>query len=120
MATIYKLGLIDAPWKYDNEQQNDPKRGGIQYPTLSMKELAEIPIGKAFAADSVLFVWVTFPKLVDSFYEQYNPLSIIHHWGFRPVTVAFVWVKLYARALKRIPLNVDKEDWPYYHRDDLS
>lgn len=119
MATIYKLGLIDAPWKYDNEQQNDPKRGGITYPTLSMEELYTLPLGKAFAADSILFVWVTFPKLVDSFYEQYNPLSIIHHWGFRPVTVAFVWVKLYARALKRIPFNLDTEDGSYYHKDDF-
>lgn len=115
----YKLGIVDPPWKYDNMQQNDPKRGGITYPTLTMKELYDIPLGKAFNPDSILFIWVTLPKLVDSFYESYNPLSIIHQWGFRPVTIAFVWVKLYARAFKRIPFNLDKEDWPYYHRDDF-
>ena len=98
MATIYKLRLIDAPWKYDNEQQNDPKRGGIQYPTLSMKDLAEIPIGKAFDKDSVIVVWTTFPKLMDFYYEKYNPITVINAWGFRPVTALFVWVKLNRNA----------------------
>ena len=91
---LYKLGLVDAPWKYDNMQQNDPKRGGITYPTLTMKELYDIPLGNAFDKDSILVVWVTHPKLMDSFYEKYNPLSIIGSWGFRPVTTLFTWVKL--------------------------
>jgi len=101
----YSLGLIDPPYKYDNAQQNDPKRGGITYPTLTMKELYDIPIGKVFADDSLLVVWVTFPKLMDTYYAskekvggvksnaEYNPLSIIRNWGFRPITTLFVWIK---------------------------
>jgi len=103
---MYKLGLIDPPWSYDNKQQNDPKRGGITYPVLTMKELYDIPIGKAFEKDSILVVWVTHPKLMDTYYSskekvggiksatEYNPLSIIRQWGFRPITTLFVWVKL--------------------------
>lgn len=94
----YKLGLIDAPWQYDNQQQNDPARGGITYPTLSMKDLAEIPIGKAFDEDSIIVTWCTFPKLMDQYYELYDPLFIIRHWGFRPVTALFVWVKTNKRG----------------------
>lgn len=89
----YKLGLLDCPWQYDNKQQNDPARGGITYPTLTMKELYDIPIGNAFEKDSLLVSWVTFPKLMDEYYEEYSPLSIIRKWGFRPVTALFVWVK---------------------------
>lgn len=99
----YKLGLLDPPWTYDNKQQNNPKRGGITYPTLTMEDLYHIPLYKAFDDDSIIIVWVTSPKLVDSYYsgkekvdgskEGYNPLSIINAWGFRPVTFLFVWVK---------------------------
>ncbi len=94
----YRLGIIDAPWEYDNKQQNDPKRGGITYPTLSMKELADIPIGKAFDKDSIIVVWATFPKIMDFYYEKYNPITVIMAWGFRPVTTLFVWVKLNRNA----------------------
>ncbi len=90
----YRLGLLDPPWAYDNKQQNDPKRGGITYETLSMKDLYDIPIGDAFEKDSGIIVWVTMPKLLDQYYEKYDPLNIIRHWGFRPVTVLFVWIKL--------------------------
>lgn len=89
----YRLGVIDSPWLYDNQQQNDPKRGGITYPTLTMEELWNIPIGNAFQKDSGLVVWVTAPKLLDQYYEKYDPISIIRQWGFRPVTLLFVWVK---------------------------
>jgi site-specific DNA-methyltransferase (adenine-specific) len=90
----YELGLLDPSWEYDNKQQNDPKRGGITYDTLSMEELYNIPLGNAFADNSILVTWVTAPKLMDEYYEKYNPISIIRNWGFRPVTFLFVWVKL--------------------------
>lgn len=89
----YRLGLLDPAWSYDNKQQNDPARGGIQYSTLSMKELYDLPIGDCMGKDSGLVVWITFPKLCDQYYEKYDPLSIIRNWGYRPVTAIFVWVK---------------------------
>lgn len=91
---MYKLGILDPPWTYDNKQQNDPKRGGITYPVLTMEDLWNIPIGNAFDKDSIIVVWVTAPKLMDEYYEKYNPISIIRNWGFRPVTFIFTWVKL--------------------------
>lgn len=106
MRKRYSLVLADPPWLYDNKQQNDPARGGIQYPSMTMKELHDIPIYKAMEDNSLLVCWVTMPKLVDSFYAGkekvggkvnkgiYNPLSIMHAWGFRPVTVLFTWIKL--------------------------
>lgn len=127
----YKLGLIDCPWLYDNKQQNDPKRGGITYPTLTMKELYDIPMGRAFDKDSVIIVWVTHPKLMDTYYSSkekvggiksnaaYNPLSIIRQWGFRPITTLFVWVKLNPNARKNLPFGIESEDWPYYHKNDF-
>jgi len=91
---MFSLGLLDPPWQYDNQQQNDPARGGITYPTLTMKDLYHIPIGTLFLPDSLLVTWVTFPKLMDQYYEKYDPLSIIRNWGFRPITALFVWAKV--------------------------
>lgn len=108
----YALGLVDCPWEYDNKQQNDPKRGGITYPTLTMKELYHLPIGNAFLPNSVLVCWITFPKLMDQYYETYDPLSIIRNWGFRPVTTLFVWIKLNRRAF-----IVSEGNNPYWDED---
>lgn len=107
----YKLGLIDPPWLYDNQQQNDPKRGGITYPTLTMEELANIPIGDAFEKDSVIVVWATFPKIMDLHYEKHSPITVIREWGFRPVTVLFTWVKLNKNArIQAIDTGGDYEE----------
>ncbi len=102
----YSLILADPPWQYDNKQQNDPTRGGITYPQMTMQELYDLPMQTIAADNSVLVLWVTFPKLMDTYYaskervsgvkneQQYHPLSIIRQWGFRPVTTLFVWIKL--------------------------
>lgn len=78
---------------YDNQQQNDPARGGLQYPTLSMEQLYHLPVHKLAKDNSILVCWVTFPKLFDQYYEKYDPISIIRSWGFRPVTTLLVWIK---------------------------
>jgi N6-adenosine-specific RNA methylase IME4 len=115
----YDVILADAPWTYDNAQMNDAARGGIQYPVMSMKELAALPIYKAAQDNSIMFFWVTLPKLMDSMYEIPNPLSIIHSWGFRPVTAAFVWIKLNKNARIDLPFDFNSEDWPWYHKDSF-
>lgn len=90
---MYDVILADCPWEYDNQQQNDPARGGITYPPLSMQSLAELPVYKIANENSILFFWATFPKLCDKYYEKYDPLEVIRTWGFRPVTAAFIWIK---------------------------
>lgn len=95
----YAFGVIDPPWGYANKQENDPKRGGITYPTLRMDELYHLPIGNIFQSDATIVVWVTSPKLVDQHYEEYDPISVIRAWGFKPATIGFVWVKTYKRAV---------------------
>jgi len=120
----YKLGLVDPPWTYDNAQQNDPARGGIIYPTLTMEELYNIPLGSAFEDNSILVVWVTTPKLIDSFYvgkekvggskQGHSPLSIINQWGFRPVTALFAWIKTNKRGLA-IYEDTNLEEYDEYY-----
>lgn len=89
----YDFGVLDPCWQYDNLQGNDPKRGGITYPTLTMEELYNIPVGNAFNDNAIIVVWCTWPKICDQYYEKYDPMSIIRNWNFRPVTALLVWVK---------------------------
>jgi N6-adenosine-specific RNA methylase IME4 len=87
----YDILYIDCPWLYDNQQQNDPARGGKVYDTLSMNELVQLPIEMIAAPNCVIAAWWTGPKLIEA-------MPVWCAWqalGFRPVTsTLFVWVKL--------------------------
>jgi N6-adenosine-specific RNA methylase IME4 len=87
----YSLILADCPWKYNDEQGNDPARGGITYKTLEMKDIYNLPVHNIAEDNSILVFWVTLPKLTDT---PYDAFSIMRNWGFKPVTGLFVWVKL--------------------------
>lgn len=103
----YRLSILDCPWDYDNKQKNDPARGGIRYPTLTMQELYDLPLGDCMEKDSGIVVWCTSPKLCDSHYNKLAPLNIIQKWGYRPVTFLFVWVKTNKNAI--VP-DLDSDD----------
>jgi N6-adenosine-specific RNA methylase IME4 len=49
-------------------------------------ELRALPIGEIADRNSMLFLWVTMPKLNEVF-------DLIKAWGFEYKTVAFTWVK---------------------------
>jgi len=72
---------------YEDQQNNDPARGGITYAVLSDDELAKIPIGDLGAKDSIMLCWITAPKIESG-------LQLMRLWGYRPTTAALVWIKL--------------------------
>ena len=82
----YKIIYADPPWKYDDGGCN----GGTsdKYPTMTCEELCNIPISDLLAADDcVLFIWGTYPKLIEV-------LKVIEAWGFKYKSIAFQWIKL--------------------------
>jgi len=88
MKNKYQIIYADPPWRYNDPKGNDPKMGGITYPTMSDQEIQDLVYDFAdmFAKDSVLFMWATMPKLQEA-------LDVINAWGFTYTTCAFVWVK---------------------------
>lgn len=82
--------VTDNPWEYDNNQDNDPARGGTPYKQMSLQDLCDLgPLVQAVAAkDCALFMWATVPKIPQA-------LACMAAWGFKFITVPFVWVKLY-------------------------
>lgn len=88
----YDIILLDPNWLYDDQQNNDPARGGITYDVLGDQELAAIPIGELGADNSIMMMWMTPPKIESG-------LWLMRQYGYRPTTVAFVWVKLNPSSL---------------------
>jgi N6-adenosine-specific RNA methylase IME4 len=85
----YKTILADPPWKYQNwtDKKNGAARG--HYKTMTLEDIAALPVGElGDPTGCALFLWATFPKIREA-------LQVIEAWGFRYVTCAFVWRKVY-------------------------
>ncbi len=81
----YNIIYADPPWSYDDPSKH---RGGAlkYYQTMSIKEIAELPIKNITTENAILFMWTTFPKIFES-------EKVINSWGFTYKTNAFTWVK---------------------------
>lgn len=84
-----KYGLVypDPPSKYPGEDSRSRKlKITPPYPTMSYEELASLPVRDIASKDCALAMWATGPMM-----EQ--AIKLIEAWGFRFITVLFVWVK---------------------------
>jgi N6-adenosine-specific RNA methylase IME4 len=83
----FRIIYADPPWEYADKQDN-PNLGGASkhYNSMSIDELCALPISKISNKDSVLFLWITSPKL-NLF------LELMTAWGFEYKT-SFVWDKI--------------------------
>ena len=87
----YSIILADPAWSYQNSQHRgsgDQLTGAARdhYPTMSVKEIAALPVESIAADDALLFMWTTGPLLADA-------VLVGASWGFAYATVAFVWEK---------------------------
>ena len=82
----YRIIYADPPWQYGDKLIEGYGAAEHHYPSMSIKELCELPIQDLAGADSVLFFWVTSPILPECF-------EIIEAWGFR-YKACFVWDKI--------------------------
>jgi N6-adenosine-specific RNA methylase IME4 len=82
----YKVIYADPPWAYNDRKMS--KQGGVNthYPTMKMDDLMNLNVKDITDDDCILFLWVTFPFLEDSF-------KLIEAWGFTYKTIGFNWVK---------------------------
>ena len=90
--TKYRIVYADPPWSYSNEQSSGKIQRTVlesHYPSMSADSIAALPIADITLADSVLFMWVTSPKLFDDGGVQ----KILDAWGFKYKT-SMVWDKV--------------------------
>ena len=83
----YSIIYADPPWAYRTYSKKGQGRSAeSHYPTMCIEDIKALPVGELAAKDCALFLWATFPQLPEA-------LRLIHAWGFRYKTVAFVWLK---------------------------
>lgn len=89
---MYSVILADPPWQYSDRKAKSGSSMGspdYYYPTLSLRELQQLPVSNIANPDCVLFCWATMPLITDGTVQ-----SVVQSWGFTPKTLAFVWIKL--------------------------
>jgi N6-adenosine-specific RNA methylase IME4 len=80
----YNVILADPPWSYSDKNTTGAADG--HYPTMSLGELALLPVADLAADPCVLFLWVCRPMIKEA-------LILIDAWGFAYKTFAFTWIK---------------------------
>tara|TARA_R100000654_G_scaffold59577_1_gene86294 strand:+ start:99 stop:713 length:615 start_codon:yes stop_codon:yes gene_type:complete len=88
----YNIIYADPPWNYKVWSAKGTGRSAEQhYSTMTLKDIQDMPIQDIADNNCILFMWVTYPLLEDSF-------KVLKSWGFTYKTVAFTWVKKNKKA----------------------
>ena len=84
----YKIIYADPPWTFKTYSNKGKGRSAeMHYSCMSKKDIQDLPINRIADKESALFVWVTYPCLLEG-------LELIEKWGFAYKTCGFSWVKL--------------------------
>lgn len=88
-----KYGVIvaDPPWEFKTWSKiplESSRNASLHYKLMTREQIAELRpmIDDISDQDCALFLWATYPNIVDAF-------DIMYEWGFEFKTVCFTWVK---------------------------
>jgi len=87
----YNIIYADPPWSYRDKALSGNRGAICKYPTQSQEWIKNLPVKNIADQNSILFLWVTMPKLNECF-------DVIKSWGFEYKTCAFTWVKKNKKA----------------------
>jgi len=85
----YSVIYADPPWSYKDKRSKHPRiSGGAEshYSTMSTEDICNLPVNKIADEDCILFLWATFPNILEAF-------KVIESWGFTYKTIGFIWIK---------------------------
>jgi N6-adenosine-specific RNA methylase IME4 len=83
----YGVVIADPAWSYTNSSGRlHGTVGETQYSTMTTADICGLPVKDLAAADSVIMLWVTNPKLPDG-------CRVLEAWGFEFLT-AIPWLKV--------------------------
>lgn len=89
MSERYRTIVADPPWHVQAGPRSlhDPgeRSRALTYPTMTVEEIASLPVGDMAERDAHLYVW-TINAYVERTYD------IVRAWGFQPSTL-LVWAK---------------------------
>lgn len=84
----YSTILADPPWQFQNRTGKvaPEHRRLLRYPTMELKEIMDLPVGRLAGASSHLYLWVPNALLLEG-------LKVMEAWGFTYKT-NLVWMKV--------------------------
>ena len=83
----YNIIYADPPWSFDTySDKGKDKSADNHYECQDLEWIKNLPIKNIADDNCILFMWVTFPTLQQSF-------EVLSSWGFKYSTCGFVWVK---------------------------
>jgi N6-adenosine-specific RNA methylase IME4 len=83
----YKILLADPPWSYKVwSKKGNGRSAASHYKCLKKETIQSLPVQDIADDNSVLFLWVTAPCLLEG-------IELIEKWGFQYKTLGFNWVK---------------------------
>ena len=102
--------LADPPWKFETwgSQANATTDVNRHYSTMTIDEIAALPVSSLAADSSVLFLWICWPTMD-------RALEVISAWGFTYKTCAFSWIKANGSQLDMfsndVPVQIGTGYW---------
>ena len=82
----YQIIYADPPWEY-KESGSGSRVVSSHYPTMSIEKIKALSVDSICDKKSILFLWATFPRLIQC-------LGVIKAWGFEYYGLGFDWVKM--------------------------
>jgi len=82
----YQIIYADPPWEY-KESGSGTRVVKAHYNTMNIGDICKLPIKNICDDNCILFLWVTFPRLLEG-------IKTIDAWGFRYYGLGFNWIKL--------------------------
>lgn len=82
----YNIIYADPAWSYKDKALAGNRGACCKYDVMNINDIKNLPIKNISADNSILFMWVTMPKLNECF-------DVIKAWGFEYKTVGFTWIK---------------------------
>jgi N6-adenosine-specific RNA methylase IME4 len=109
MTERFPVLLIDPPWSPSPwSVKGKGRHPSAYYDTMSVQQIAAVPVPDFMAKDCAVFLWVTDQFLAVPF------TTLFPIWGLTYSSVAFVWVKTARRLAGQEPLFLiaDNKDFP--------
>jgi N6-adenosine-specific RNA methylase IME4 len=94
----------DPPWHYrlwsENSQGN--RLASAKYKIMESADIVAMPVHTLAAKDCVLFIWITWPQLMEA-------MAVIQGWGFKYKTCAFSWTKANNKQIDMLREDADAQ-----------
>ena len=82
----YNIIYADPPWTFNFWSDKASRKVSNHYKLMKADDIYNLPVNDIAEDNSVLFIWVTYPNLLEG-------LETIKRWGFTYKTCGFSWVK---------------------------